>query len=135
MKAATVVVLATAISAAISSSVAELYQLLELQLDLIERSVTCVRSAAHSGSRVSFSMPQLLVGDQGLTRRRRFGSCHREFRFGVGGPGRFDDVPVSVSRPAPPSAPGMSFGKASPPEIHAQIEIHKYWRMMGFPKK
>jgi hypothetical protein len=41
-----------------------------------------------------FLDPQLLVSYQGLI-IRGLGSGHREFRFGVCGPGRFDDVPVA----------------------------------------
>jgi hypothetical protein len=41
-----------------------------------------------------FLDPQLLVSYQGLI-IRGLGSRHREFRFGVCGPGRFDDVPVA----------------------------------------
>jgi hypothetical protein len=45
-------------------------------------------------SRTSFLDPQLLVSYQGLI-IRGLGSGHRQFRFGVCGPGRFDDVPVA----------------------------------------
>jgi hypothetical protein len=64
VKAATVVVLASAISAAISSSVGAL-QFLELQLDLIEKARRAFRVRTIEFAR-QFLDPQLLVSYQGL---------------------------------------------------------------------
>ena len=54
------------------------------------------------------------MSDQGLI-VGGLGSGHREFRFGVCGPGRFDDVLSRAAASAAFSA-SMSSGKASPPE-------------------
>ena len=68
-------------------------QFLELQLDLIEKARRAFRARTIELARQLLD-PQLLVSYQSLI-IRGLGSRHREFRFGVCGPGRFDDVPVA----------------------------------------
>ena len=68
-------------------------QFLELQLNLIEKARRAFRARTIEFAR-QFLDPQLLVSYQRLI-IRGLGSGHREFRFGVCGPGRFDDVPVA----------------------------------------
>src|SRR5260370_12214135 len=88
VKATTLVVLATARSAAISSSVAEL-ELLERQLHLIEQPHRAFRALAIELARQLCNL-QLLMGDYGLI-VGGFGLGHRQFRLDPGCPGRFLD--------------------------------------------
>ena len=88
-------------------------QFLELQLDLIEKPRRAFRARTIELARQLLD-PQLLVSDQGLI-IGGLGSGHREFRFGVCGPGRFDDVSVA-RRSQRRLQRAMSSGKASPPE-------------------
>ncbi len=68
-------------------------QLLELQLDLIQKPGCAFRARAIELPRQLLD-PQLLVGDQGLI-IGGLGSRHCEFRFSVCCPGRFDDTRIA----------------------------------------
>jgi hypothetical protein len=106
--------LATTISAAISSSLAEL--LLELQLDLIEKPRCAFRARATDLAPQLLDL-QLLIGDQGLV-IGGLGSCHREFRLGVDcsgwQPGIVPRFRVSNFAQTPPKS-DATFFKPSPP--------------------
>ena len=78
MKPATVVVLATAISAASSSSVALASSFFELQRQLIDKPRRALRAWAVDLA-LQLGDPQLLMRDQGQV-FGRLGSCHRQLR-------------------------------------------------------
>ena len=94
-------------------------QFLELQLDLIEKSRRALRARTIELAR-QFLDPQSLVSYQGLIIRGP-GSRHREFRFGVCGPGRFDEVPVARRGQRRPQRREVIW-KGFAIRIHAQIE-------------